>query len=676
MTHGLVGMLFTRKAFLRSGFFLFLLPVLCVFLSVKASAQPAPIRKADAFYAAGGFYEALNLYKEKLVLLSKEELPAYLFRVGECYRRTGKPRQAELWYQKAILRECAEPKALLYYANSLLSGEKYEQARENYDAYLALQPNDKWALMGKESCELAKLWKDSPSGYIVKLMPVLCSKQNDFSASYASADYRTIVLTSSRDIATGRNKHAATGEKFTDLFISLSNGEGRWGKPKLLSGSINTMDEEGSPNFSQDFTKMYFTRCLSGKKGKMGCQIYEASLAGEGWDNPSPLTLAADSIIVAHPAIAPDGLTLYFTSDLPGGFGGLDLWKVTRNSEGDSWGEPINMGGDINTSGDEVFPYVHSDGTLYFSSNGWPGMGGLDIFRVHKDAKGGLSVENMRYPINSSDDDFGITIQKDREEGFFTSRRAGGRGGDDIYWFYLPPLEFNLLGAVTDEKDNSPLKKAKVRLVGSDGSIQNTETNDEGKFKFILKPNTDYVAITSDKGYLNGKLKTSTKGKSVSEDLTVEVSMNSVAKPIVLPNIFYDFNNWELRPESVTSLDFLVEVLNDNPTIVVELGAHTDNRGSKEYNLELSQKRAQSVVNYLIEHGIPAERLRAKGYAQGEPFVVTQALHEQYDYLPVGQVLDDAFIDSLATEEQKEVAWQSNRRTQFRVLSNDYLPKP
>ncbi|MFC2413370.1 MAG: OmpA family protein [Bacteroides sp.] len=640
-----------------------------------AYAQPAPIRKADEFYNAGGYYEAIALYKDNLVLLPKDELPAYLFRVAECYRKTGRPRQAELWYQKAILRECSEPKAYLYYANSLLSSENYDQAKENYEAYLKLQPNDKRAKMGLESCELAKKWKASPSGYIVRLMSVFDSKYNDFSPAYASPDYRTVVLTSSRDVALGRNKHAATGEKFTDLFIATSNSEGRWSKPKALEGNINTSEEEGTPNFTQDFTKMYYTRCVAGKKGKLGCQIYEASMSGEGWDNPVLLNIAADSIVVAHPAIAPDGLTLYFASDLPGGFGGMDLWKVTRTSTGDSWGEPINLGGTYNTEGDEMFPYVHSDGTLYFSSNGWPGMGGLDIFRVAKNEKGEPQVENMRYPINSSDDDFGITIQKEREEGFFTSRRAGGRGGDDIYWFYLPPLEFNLLGLVKDEKDNMPLRKAKVRLVGSDGSIQNSETNEEGRFKFILKPNTDYVAITSDKGYLNGKLKTSTKGRSMSEDLSVELSMNSVAKPIVLPNIFYDFNNWELRPESMNSLNNMIEILNDNPTIIVEMGAHTDARGSKEYNLELSQKRAQAVVNYLIEHGIPAARLRAKGYAQSEPFVVTPSLHEQYDFLPLGQLLDEAFISTLADDEQKEAAWQANRRTQFRVISNDYMGK-
>jgi len=663
------------KKILSRTLFMTLVTLCVLVVSTSVYAQPAPIRKADEFYNAGGYYEALALYKDNLVLLPKDQLPAYLFRVAECYRKTGRPRQAELWYQKAILRECSEPKAFLYYANSLLSSENYDQAKENYEAYLKLQPNDKWAKMGLESCELAKKWKASPSGYVVRLMSVLDSKFNDFSPAYASADYRTVLLTSSRDVALGRNKHAATGEKFTDLFIATSNSDGRWSKPKPLEGNINTSDEEGTPNFSQDFTKVYYTRCVAGKKGKLGCQIYEASLSSEGWDNPVLQNLAADSIVVAHPAISPDGLTLYFTSDLPGGFGGMDLWKVTRNSTGDTWGEPLNLGGSFNTEGDEMFPYVHSDGTLYFSSNGWPGMGGLDIFRVGKNEKGEPKIENMRYPINSSDDDFGITIQKEREEGFFTSRRAGGRGGDDIYWFYLPPLEFNLMGVVKDEKDNMPLRKAKVRLVGSDGSIQNTETNEEGRFKFILKPNTDYVAITSDKGYLNGKFKTSTKGRAMSEDLSIEMSMNSVAKPILLPNIFYDFNNWELRPESVTSLNTMIDILNDNPAIIVEMGAHTDARGSKEYNLELSQKRAQAVVNYLIEHGIPAERLRAKGYAQSEPFVVTPNLHEMYDFLPVGQILDEAFIDSLVDDEKKEIAWQTNRRTQFRVLSNDYVVK-
>lgn len=637
-------------------------------------AQSSKLQKANAFYEAGGYSEALPLYKENLETVPKEEMGDYLFKVAECYRRTGNVRQAELWYQKAIMRDCSNPKAHLYYAQALLTNERYDLAREEFEAYKKISPNDGLADNGLQSIELALAWKESPTGYTVQPMRVLNTKQEDFSPMYGSADYRTLLFTSSRDEATGKTLHTVTGQKFTDIFVSLSNGEGRWGKPKPLGGSINTQDEEGTPNLSPDFTMLYFTRCRAGKKGKLGCQIYEAPQTGEGWDNPSLIPIAGDSIIVAHPAISADGLTLYFCSDLPGGFGGLDLWKVTRAGAKDSWGEPVNLGGSINTAGNEMFPYSHPDGTLYFSSNGLPGMGGLDIFKA-KPEDGGSSwkVENMRYPVNSPADDFGITVQHDREEGFFTSRRAGGRGGDDIYWFYLPPLLFNLIGEITDEESQQPIANAKVRLVGSDGSIQNGETNEEGRFRFMLNPNTDYVAITSDRGYLNGKLKATTKGLSGSQDITKTVTMLSIAQPIVLPNIFYDFDQWELRPESRASLDLLIEILNDNPNIVIELGSHTDSRGSLEYNRELSQKRAQSVVNYLIEKGVPAARLQAKGYAQTEPFRVDDVLSGQFPFLPAGQELTDSFIDSLVSEEEREVAFQANRRTQFRVVRNDYV---
>lgn len=639
--------------------------------------QSAKIQKANAFFEAGGYSEALPLYKGNLETIPKEELGDYLFKVAECYRRTGNVRQSELWYQKAIMRDCSDPKAHLYYANALLSNENYDLAREEYEAYRKISPNDGLAENGLKSIDLAMSWKSSPTGYVVKPMQVLNAKQEDFCPMYGSADYRTLLFTSSRDEATGKALHTVTGQKFTDIFVSLSNGEGRWSKPKPLGGSINTPDEEGTPNLNPDYTILYFTRCRSSKKGKLGCQILEAPQTGEGWDNASPIPIANDSVVVAHPAIAADGLTLYFCSDMPGGFGGMDLWKVTRTGDKDNWGEPINLGASINTAADEVFPYSHPDGALYFSSNGLPGMGGLDIFKATpNDKTGDFTVENMRYPINSPADDFGITFQQKREEGFFSSRRSGGRGGDDIYWFYLPPLEFNLIGKILDEKSQQPIANAKVRLVGSDGSIQNGESNASGIFKFMLNPNTDYVAITSDKNYLNGKLKATTKGLTGSENIEMSVSMVSIEKPIVLPNIFYDFNQWELRPESMASLDILVSILNDNPNIVIELGSHTDSRGTYEYNRDLSQKRAQSVVNYLIKNGIPAARLQAKGYAQSEPFIVDKALSEQFTFLPQGQPLTETFINSLSTEAEQEAAYQANRRTQFRVIRNDYQGEP
>lgn len=660
----------------RSNFFVGLLVFLSSILFVSfAHGQSRRILRADEFYEAGGYFEALTLYKENLVTVPRDQLGDYLYKVGECYRRIGDFRQAEIWYQKAIMRNTTAPFVHLYYAQMLLMNERYDLARDEFRAYLEDHPDDPLGKNGLQSVEMSILYKNSPSGYEVMHMPVLNSREDDYSPMYGSADYRTLVLTSSREGATGKKEHAATGAMPADLYVAMSNGEGRWGRPRPLGGSINTAFDEGSPNTSSDFTRLYFTQCRMSKKGKLGCQVYEATQTGEGWDNPQVIALAPDSLVAAHPAISADRLTLYFSSDLPGGFGGTDLWKVTRSEPNGSWGEPINLGGKINTAGNEVFPYSHEDGTLYFSSNGHVGMGGLDIYKAVRFDNDSIQVENMRYPINSSADDFGITFQKDREEGFFTSNRPGGRGGDDIYWFYLPPLEFNLLGKVDDEVTASPLANAQVKLVGSDGSVRDSKTNERGEFKFKLNPNTDYIAITSSEGYFKGKVKTTTKGKTASEDIEVkvEVSALEIDKPIVLPNIFYDFDRWELRPESRASLMSLVEILKDNPNVVIELGSHTDARGSVEYNYVLSQKRAQSVVNFLIENDIEPARLRAKGYAQTQPITVSAALHQAAPFLPVGQVLTEEFVNSLSSEAEQDAAHQANRRTEFRVLRDDYV---
>lgn len=657
----------------RGAWVLLLLSLFCLGPTGGVSGQSRRVQKADELFAVGAYSEALPLYKENLVTVPKNELGNYLFKVAECYRKTGEWRQAEIWYQKAIMRDCKEVKAQLYYAETLLMNERYDLARDAYQAYLEIVPEDPLGKNGLASVDVAIAFKSSPSGYVLQHMPVLNTKWDDYCPMYGSDDYRTLVLTSAREGSTGKGVHAATGAMPTDLYIAMSNGEGRWGKPRVMGGTVNTNFEEGSPNVSSDFTRLYYTQCRFSKKGKLGCQIFEATQTGEGWDNPTQLPLAPDSLVVAHPAISEDRLTLYFAADLPGGFGGMDLWKVTRANPTDGWGEPINLGGKINTAGNEVFPYSHHDGTFYFSSDGHVGMGGLDIYQAITWGEDSIQVVNMRYPINSCADDFGITFKKDREEGFFTSNRPGGRGGDDIYWFYLPPLEFNLVGDVKDEKADGPMANADVKLVGSDGSVQVVKTDAKGEFRFKLSPNTDYIAITSTAGYFKGKVKTTTKGRTASEDISVKVGVAAMDKPVVLPNIFYDFDRWELRPESRTSLMGLVELLRDNPNIVIELGSHTDARGALEYNYVLSQKRAQSVVNFLIENGIEPARLRAKGYAQTQCITVDRALHDAAPFLPIGQRLDEAFVNGLSEEEQ-ELAHQANRRTEFRVLRDDYVP--
>jgi len=378
--------------------------------------------------------------------------------------------------------------------------------------------------------------------------------------------------------------------------------------------------------------------------------------------------MLADSIVVAHPSLSEDELELYFVSDMNGGMGKKDIWMVKRTSSDGKWGVPENLGAAINTPGDEMFPFIHNDGILYFSSDYHIGMGGLDIFKATSE-NGTWRVENMRYPVNSTKDDFGIVIEKEEERGYFSTSRDGD---DEIYSFVLPPLKFDIEGVVLNDKNESPIAQATVKLVGSDGMTLTNETADDGTFKFMLRPNTDYVFVASKKGFLTGKGKETTKGVTESESFTSEIRLSSIAEPIELPNILYDFAKWDLRPESMVALDKLVETLNDNPNVVIELRSHTDARGSATSNVELSQKRAQSVVNYLIEKGIEPARLRAKGYAATMPKVVDMKTTAQYPFLNEGTTLTEDFIETLENEEQQEMAHQINRRTEFQVISTDY----
>lgn len=648
--------------------FVFLLAGLTV-----VQGQNAKLQKGDALFKAGAYFEAIELYKGELdkIQQDKPELSKYLNKIATCYRLIGNARQAELWYQKAILRNASDPKVYYYYAEMLKMGEKYDVALENYQKYKQLVPNDKLADVGIRSCELAKQWIATPSGYELTNVRSINTKQSEFSPAYGSDDYSSLFFTSSRDGSTGGKVSAATGELFTDIYYTERDAKGIWSSPKPIDAAVNTAYDEGSCSLSSDYNTLYFTRCRVSKREKLGCEIMTSKKSEGGWLAPESVKLTADSMIIAHPSLSSDGLTLYFSSNIPNGFGGIDIWKVTRTTETDNWGEPINLGGDINTSGNDMFPFIHSDGTLYFSSDGQPGIGGLDVFRAKPNDKNGWNVENMRFPINSPSDDFGIVFEKEREAGYFSSRRAGGRGADDIYFFYLPPIIFNLVGQVNDDKTQKPVAQSTVKLVGSDGIITTTETGTDGAFKFMLNPNTDYVVIASKKGYLNNKAKETTRGLNQSKDFTANIALTSTEKPIEIPNIFYDYDSWQLRPESITALERLVEILNDNPNITIELGSHTDSRGSLEYNYELSQKRAQSVVNYLIEKGIATDRLKAKGYAQSQPKVADAQLATQYPFMVSGVSLDQKLIEGLDND-KKEVVYQISRRTEFKVLRTDY----
>jgi peptidoglycan-associated lipoprotein len=649
--------------------------------SAWISAQNKKAAKAYETFEAGEFYTAIDEFKDAYQKTTdKKEKLHMAYNIAECYRKTDNSSQAALWYGKVVAKDYENPLSILYYADALKMNQNYEEAKAQYQHYKELVPDDPRGSDGILSCDLSLQWMDQPSGYIVEEMKFLNTKYSEFSPVYSRSDYQELYFTSSRDEATGNAEHGGTGQQFSDIFFSSMDKKGKWSTPLPLPAPVNTDAEEGTPAFSSDFNTMYFTRCNISKRKALGCEIYTARREAEKWTDVESLGLESDSVVVAHPALSKDQLTLYFVSDMEGstmtteGKNSKDIWMVTRADAHAKWGKPVNLGPPINTPGDEVFPFAHADGSLYFSSDGHIGMGGLDIFRAHKNESGQWQVENMKYPINSAADDFGIIFESDQESGYFSSSRKG-KFSDDIYSFVLPPLKFSIVGVVKNDKTDDPIPDATIKSIGSDGITLDTKAAKDGIFRFTLKPGTDYVFLAEKPGFLKGKERESTKGVSQSTEFKTVIYLSSTETPIEVENIFFDLDKADLRPESMVSLDKLVETLNDNPNIVIELGSHTDSRASDEYNMDLSLRRAQSVVNYLIDKGIARDRLVAKGYGETTPKVVDKQDNAAYSFLPVGTVLNDSFINGLGDEDRQEMAHFLNRRTEFKVLRSDYTGK-
>lgn len=654
---------------------LFVLIILLVAVNaIEVTAQKRKTERAYSAFTAGEYFDAIDQFKNAYSKTKKSDKSArteMVFMIAECYRLVNDPKNAETWYKLAVKSSFSKPEAQYWLAESMKKNGKHQLAIEEFKKYKQVAPSDAKADQEIRACELALEWMRNPEAYKVEELKDLNSKESDFSPAYARDDFGMVYFTSSRDGAAGNKTHGATGQSYTDIFESRIDKKLKWSTPIPVE-VINTEFEEGTPSFSSDFKELYFTRCESGKREKKGCIIMYSRRNGDKWSDPKNIGILPDSLVAAHPAISADGLTLYFVSDIAGGFGKKDIWKATREKSGGTWSKPVNLGPDINTQGDELFPYMREDGTLYFSSDGLIGMGGLDIFKAKPQPDGSWIVQNMKSPINSFADDFGITFQDGNEKGIFSSTRKG-KGNDDLYSFELPPLIFNVTGLVKDEKTGVAIKSSLVKLIASDGNSLQAETGTGGDFKFALKANVDYILLASKTGYLNGKEKETTKGQEKSREFMVTIQLTPIDRPIELPNILYDFGKWDLRPESMVSLDKLVETLVDNENITIELMSHTDSRDTEEYNQTLSQKRAQVVVQYLIDKGIEPERLLAKGYGESTPKVVDNDIVKQNPFLKAGTTLTEQYINTLANDEQKEIAHQINRRTEFKVLRTDFV---
>lgn len=657
---------------LKCGVFLLLWLVSCTSLH----AQRREIARAEARFAAGEYLKAAELYRKYGGKVKDRELRTkVLFDLAECYRLTNQPQRSEAAYKSAIARGYAEPVAILYLADAQRSREKYDEALVNYELYAQKVPSDKRGVNGAESCRQVQFWKENAENWQMAPLEGLNSRYHDYSGIYAGNTYDLIYFTSTRTTAAGPSMHGATGQKFADIFGSRKMDDTHWTPPVSLGDPISSDMEEGAPSLSADLSTLYFTRCKKVEGEDYGCEIMVSTAGSKNWSVASALPLGEQTDVFAHPAVSSDHLTLYFTSDMEGGVGGKDIWKITRTAVDQPWSNPLNCGPDINTAGDEMFPTVRQDGTLYFASTGHPGFGGLDIFAAIPSGNGKFDIRNAGYPLNSAADDYSIVFQGLATKGILTSSR-GERTGDDLYFFDLSALMFTISGIVKDELSGEPIPGARVRAVGSDGKTLEVETNPMGIFGFPLGPEADYVFLAVSPGYLNGRASASTKSLSRDTQIEVSISMKSVSKPIEIENIFYDFAKWDLRPEAKVSLDGLVVVLNDNPQIVIELGSHTDSRGTDNDNLILAQKRAQAVVDYLIEKGIAPDRLVAKGYGESVPKIVTEEMRLLHPFMRIGVTLGELYIKTLTDEAQIEAAHQLNRRTEFKVLRSDYVDDP
>lgn len=650
---------------------LYITSLLLLSLMALSSCGGAKLATANEQMERGEYYDASKTYRKIYNSLTKREDRAtrgeIAFKMGECYSRLNMNARASAAYTNALRYNYPDSTAILKLARSQQAEGKYAAALRSYQDYLGLGPDSRAALNGIAGCRLALDTKEKPTRYIVRQNKIFNSRRADFSPMYFDSSLDQLYFTTTNEKVTGDHRSEITGMKKSDIWMSRKNERGEWLKPEAVEGELNSDMDEGIIAFSPDGSTMYLTKARRSPNSNTGVEIYTSSRSDAKWSAPVKLEITADTLSnYGHPAVSPDGRWLVFTSDMPGGMGGRDLWRINLKERG---GSLENLGEFINTPGDEVFPYFRSDSILYFSSDGHPGLGGLDLFKATLTPSGGWRVENMGQPINSAADDFGITFGQG-ESGFFSSNRGDARGYDHIYSFELPDLRIIINGYILD-KDEEPVPNAIIRIVGNDGSNRKEVARNDGTFQFPLQRGVKYVMLAGAKGYLNARQEFIADDAEEDAEYNVDFILASINKPVVIDNIFYDFDKATLRPESKTALDEMVQVMNENPNITIELAAHTDRKGSEEYNINLSQRRAKSVIDYLVEAGISQDRLQSQGYGKSRPKVITKKLAREYPQFTEGTILTPEYIESLDPENQ-EIADQINRRTEFQVLSIDY----
>ena len=631
----------------------------------------AKLSTANEQFERGEYFDASKTYRKVYNKLTRKEdrklRGEVAWQLAECHRRLNQNARAAAAYQNAIRYGYGDSTAYLKLARALHGDGKYAAAITAYETYLTWRPDD---ILAKNGLAGATMGRDKalPSRYVVKNAKLFNSRRSDYSPMFFDSSLDRLYFTTTNEKVSGTKRSEITGMKNGDIWSVAKNEKGEWGRPEPVEGELNSELDEGIVSFTPDGQTMYLTKARREPNAHTGVEIYTSQRSDAKWSAAQKYEITADTLSsYGHPAVSPDGTWLYFTSDMPGGSGGKDIWRVNLRERA---GSLENLGEWINTPGDEMFPYVRTDSVLYFASNGHPGFGGLDIFRAELTPSGGWNVVNMGRPVNTPGDDFGITFGKG-ESGYYSSNNGDARGYDHIFSFELPDLKINISGWVLD-KDEEPVPNAVIRIVGNDGSNQKAVARDDGSFSFPLQRGVSYVMLAGAKGYLNAKQEFTSDIAEEDAEYGVDFILSSITKPVVVDNIFYDFDRASLRTESKRALDSLAQVLRDNPNVTIEMASHTDRWGSDEYNINLSSRRAKSVIDYLISVGIEPERLQSQGYGESRPKTITKRLARLYPEFKEGDVLTEEFILALPDEKQQEDADQINRRTEFQVLSIDY----
>lgn len=647
----------------------------------------AYMRKGDKALALGEYYVAAENYRRaysKTPASERDTRGERALKMGRCYERFNSSAKAIAAYRNAARYGKAAAEDSLHYGRLLLKNGEYRAAEQVFSALHQSMPENILVRNGLLSAQKAPEWKKEGSRYTVRKADIFNSRRDDYSTVLGGEDYDRLYFTSTRNDALGDELNGVTGMKSADIFYSEKDDKGKWSKPEAIGTGLNTEYDEGACCLTPDGSQMYLTQCTSDPSSPRYAKIVTSNRADALWGAVTDFKVSNDTLSAfAHPAISPDGEWLYFVSDMPGGKGGLDIWRTRLTAAGPMGVE--NLGEPVNTPGDEMFPTFRPNGDLYFSSDGHPGMGGLDIYIATIGEDNRYHITHPGYPLNSQGDDFGMTFEGPYNRGFFSSSRGDGRGNDHIFSFENPEIVQLIKGWVY-EQDGYELNNADVRIVGDDGTNERITVKSDGSFEYVAEPGVQYIILATCPGYLNHKEEIIIPETKESETYTLQFALPSISAPVLIDNIFYEFDKATLLSTSTKALDSLVMLLNDNPNITIELAAHTDYKGSAEYNRNLSQRRAEAVVKYLIGKGIAADRLTPKGYGEEKPKKIRRKVAERYEWLKEDDVLTEEFIKRLKPKEQ-ETANALNRRTEFSVLRTTYnmfdkdgnikqLPKP